>query len=143
MTGQRDCPMRMRANPQTPDLFAQHASFLRRLARGLVADEHDREDLVQDTWTAIYAAGSEGPGPRNPRAWLARIVRNRAANQLRDRSRREHKERAPQPPAKDDALVGRELDVQERVLAAVKGLREPYARPNTFSSRVGVRATSS
>ena len=33
-------------------LLREHGPFLRRLARGLVRDEHVAEDLVHDTWLA-------------------------------------------------------------------------------------------
>ena len=120
----------MQSSANESDLFLAHASFLRRLAAQLVRDEHDREDLLQETWTAVYAAGKDGPAggerPRNPRAWLARIVRNRAANLRRDRDRREDRERAVARSEKSSDSVERDLGVQERVLRAVSELREPY-----------------
>jgi len=115
----------------TPDIFARHAAFLRRLARSLTATDADAEDLVQDTWVAAI----ERP-PRQwiaPRAWLAtaaarlsfkrgRAARRRAAHE----SRAARSEALTEPPEldrrEDAALVLR--DVVEATLA----LDEPARR---------------
>ncbi len=130
------------------DALLAHAAFLRRLAQRLVWDEHEREDLLQEAWAAAYATRGQGRDPANPRAWLARILRSRVFNRARDRSRREARERSA---ARDEAGEGvREgLDVQEKVLAAVSELREPYRtaiylryyedlQPSVIAERLGV-----
>ena len=107
------------------ELIEQQA-FLRRLARRLVNDEHGAEDLVQDASVAAL----EGT-PRtlvSMRSWLARVVRNRAANRARDdrlRTAREVEAASPDLPETPEE-VARHLAVQRRVLEAVEGLEEPY-----------------
>lgn len=115
----------MKSSSTEPQSISLHASFLRRLARQLVADEHDQEDLVQETWAAVAMTNRE-PQPIHQRAWLGRILRNRAYNLGRNRKHREDRERRLSRAQLDDTQVGRDLGVQERVLAAVKELREPY-----------------
>ena len=82
----------MGSESRRPDAFTAHASFVRRLARQLVRDEHEREDLLQEVHLAALALGADGASPRgsagerDPRPWLARVVRNAAANLRRNRN---------------------------------------------------------
>src|SRR5688572_12336109 len=62
-------------------LLREHGPFLRRLARGLVRDEHTAEDLVHDTWLAALRR-PEGP-LRDPRGWLNAVLRRRVASHRR------------------------------------------------------------
>lgn len=109
-----------------PARLAEHAPFLRRLARALVRDEHAADDLVSETYLAALA----GPMARvaSPRAWLATILRRRAAARF-ERGRRlaagevseDEPERGPSP--EDVALA---LERERVVLGAVERLDEPY-----------------
>ena len=73
----------------TPDDLLRHGGFLRRLARSLVRDEHAAEDLVQQAWlSALEKPPRPGTAPGTVRAWLSRIVRNRAISQHREAARR-------------------------------------------------------
>jgi len=53
-------------------------------ARWLVRNDHDAEDIVQESFMKAYAAASDFRG-RDPRAWLLAIVRNTTINLLRKR----------------------------------------------------------
>ena len=69
--------------PPTDRLLA-HAEFLRALARSLVADAHEADDVVQ----GAYLAALEHP-PRagsNLRAWLGTVARNVAFRTKRSAS---------------------------------------------------------
>ncbi|HEX6886283.1 MAG TPA: sigma-70 family RNA polymerase sigma factor [Planctomycetota bacterium] len=105
-----------------------HGRFLRALARGLVGAER-ADDLLQDTYVAAIAHP-----PRHdsaPRAWLARILRNRARTRgQREGERPRHEARAAREHAADEerdapALLA-ELELARALLAALEGLREPY-----------------
>src|SRR5262245_64560865 len=82
--------MDARLDPGAAELL-QHSDFLRRLARGLVRDAHEAEDVVQHA----FAAALEHPRARQGslRAWLATLARNRALNVGRERANRERRER--------------------------------------------------
>lgn len=123
--------------PFPPDELLRHGAFLKRLARTLVRDEDDSDDLVQVAWTSALALPPRvGEGGRGLRAWLASVVRNRAANLLRDRERRRgiearvarpvEDERGPGIDPDDPVGIEQELESQTRVVQAVRALREPY-----------------
>ena len=61
-------------------------SGLRRLARGLVRDPSDAEDLVQDVWVAALRSRPDDEGRLG--AWFRRTLRNKAIDRRRDAARR-------------------------------------------------------
>lgn len=101
-------------------------AFLRRLARSLIADEHRAEDVVQEAWVRALERGPAEVGAA--RNWLARVVRNLASNQRgRELARPAVERRAALPeaaPAEEEEE--RDFELQSAVLAAVRGLRQPY-----------------
>lgn len=109
-----------------PDELQGHTGFLKRLARSLVHDEHDSEDLVQQAWATAFAVPPRDKG--RLRSWLASIVRNRASNMMRDRARRQEREHAVARPEgqRPEDEIDAELDLQESVLSAFRSLNEPY-----------------
>jgi RNA polymerase sigma-70 factor (ECF subfamily) len=109
--------------PEPPD-FPASQLFLRRLAFSLVRDEARAEDLVQDTW-ATWAAHRPS-GLAEPRAWLARVLRNRAFNVKRgDERRAEREELAGQPDPSAPETDGT-LEAQAQLIEALRKLEEPY-----------------
>jgi RNA polymerase sigma factor (sigma-70 family) len=98
--------------------------WIRRLARGLVADRATADDLAQDTWVAALEA-REG---RAARPWLGRVLRNAWKDGLRRRARRARREegaaRAEGTPGADELVA--ELELRERVARALRELEEPY-----------------
>ena len=60
----------------SPDQLTTHEAFLRRLARALVSDGPDADDLVQEAYAAALERPPEAPG--SLRAWMAGVVRNKA-----------------------------------------------------------------
>jgi DNA-directed RNA polymerase specialized sigma24 family protein len=69
------------------------AEWLQRLARGLVRDANDADDLFQDTWVAALENRPVLPDQHSRRSWLARVARNLVARRLRDRAIRSDHER--------------------------------------------------
>jgi RNA polymerase sigma-70 factor (ECF subfamily) len=73
------------------DRLLDHSDWMRKLARHLVNDPDEAEDLVQDA----FRAALESP-PRDPaktRSWLGRVLRNLACSSFRRRKRRSSRER--------------------------------------------------
>ena len=103
----------------------EHAAFLRALARGMLRDHQEAEDVVQD---AFAAALDKEPADRHGvRAWLAGVVRNLARGSLRARRRRVRRERVaarPQTTTPTDEVAER-VEVQRRLAEAVSQLPEP------------------
>lgn len=135
--------------PTPTDALLEQLPRLRRLARGLVRDAADADDLLQST---VTVALRDPPRLRAAwRSWLARVMTNLARQQARARGRRESRERVAAPhEALDsvDALVERH-DIRLRLMQAVRGLDEPYREaillrffedlpPRAIATRLGV-----
>lgn len=109
-----------------PDALLAHAGFLRALARGLLADEADADDLVQETWLRALQSGPSRPEAWP--AWLRTVTRNLAFKRLRGRARlRAREEVASRPEALPSALdqIARDESLSG-VVAAVLELPEHY-----------------
>lgn len=108
---------------ELPD-FPASQLFLRRLAYSLVHDEARAEDLVQDTWTAWIEHRPSGVA--EPKAWLARVLRNRAFNLKRGEERRERRETFAGRPDPSAPEVDGTLEAQAKLIEALRALEEPY-----------------
>jgi RNA polymerase sigma factor (sigma-70 family) len=106
------------------DLIAQ-ARALRALALTLVRDEHRADDLVQDA--LVVALEDKGIVRKSVTAWLRGVVRNLARHQARTSRRREAREqRTIASAVVDPSEVASRIEVQQRLLGAVRDLPEPY-----------------
>ncbi len=96
--------------------------FVRNLARSLLFDEHQVDDVVQQTWVAAMKAS------RGSRSWLASVVRSRASNVRRDAQRvrdREHAGARVETLPSTSELLERE-ELRRNVVEAVGALPEKY-----------------
>src|SRR6185436_4289861 len=112
------------AQPFSPAELFEHAAFLKRLARGLLGDEHLAEDVAQE---AMVAALEHPPEERGAlRTWLARTARNLALNRLTSAGRRElREERAARPERIDpDVEANERLELERTVFEQVLALDE-------------------
>jgi RNA polymerase sigma factor (sigma-70 family) len=113
------------SDPILTDLLA-HEAWVKALARRLVADTDDADDLAQD---ALMAALEHPPrGLRRLRSWLGGVVRNLAARRRRDRAARRRGEAAA---AATDRLpsvleMHERAEMSIRIARAVFALEEPY-----------------
>jgi RNA polymerase sigma-70 factor (ECF subfamily) len=82
------------------DLLAE-SSWLEGLARALVGDREEARELVQEVWVRTLEERPEGV--RQPRAWLARVLRNTLGMRRRAQGARGARERAA---ARPEATVG-------------------------------------
>ena len=100
------------------------------LARWLVRNDHDAEDIVQDSFAkAFQAMGALRSVDARP--WLLTIVRNTAINFIQRRKRAPEvtwTENAPEPrdhsPNPESGLIGKGR--RERIRAAIEGLPDEY-----------------
>jgi RNA polymerase sigma factor (sigma-70 family) len=108
-----------------PDTLLAHHEWMRRLARRLVLDDSEADDVVQEAWLKAVERPPVQPGAL--RAWLATVVRNAAKQLARGESRRDKRElAAAQPealPATAD-LVAR-AEARRLMLDATLALTEP------------------
>ncbi|HEY2747480.1 MAG TPA: sigma-70 family RNA polymerase sigma factor, partial [Polyangia bacterium] len=134
------------------DVLAQTA-WLRRLARRLVADEAERDDLVQQAWLEVLRARSR---PRAARAWMFGVLRNLVRMRLRGEERRLRRESGESlvttPPAHPEELVER-VEVERRVASELLQIDEPYRstllmryydelEPKEIAQRLGIPAST-
>ena len=106
------------------DELVQHASSLRRLARGLLQDEHLAEDAVQDAMrVAITAPPLRGEALP---AWLRTVVRRCALDLGRGERRRRERERAVSRASSTEAETLEQAELLQHLLKAVLALDEPY-----------------
>lgn len=100
------------------------SGWLRALARSLVADPAQADDLVQDTWLA--ALRHPPRADRDARPWLARVARNLVRNERRLRLRRAEREELvheePEPPT--PAGLAQVAEAQRLLAEAVTRLPE-------------------
>ena len=67
-------------------LVAAYQARAMRVAYGITRDWHLAEDVVADSFLALYQARSRLDPDRSPEAWLARVVANRAVSAVRRRT---------------------------------------------------------
>ncbi len=78
-------------------LVAEHGAAMYRLAYRLVGDRHEAEDLVQEAFRSAWKSRNLFRSECSGRAWLAAILRRRAADHWR-------RPRPPVPVADDQRL---------------------------------------
>ncbi len=109
-------------NTSTPleieDLLV-HGAWLRKLASSLVVSDGDAEDLVQETWLAALV---RGPAQREQaRAWLARVLRNKASSRARKSGARQQREEnaARQESLPSAAVLAGRADLSRQLVGFV------------------------
>ncbi len=108
------------------DELHRHAAWARKLARALVGDPAQADDLLQETWLAALRHPPASDRPSRP--WLGRVMRNALRQDRRGASRRSARELSrPEPPALPgpDELVQR-LETQRALTEELAALEEPY-----------------
>ncbi len=100
---------------------ALHSGWMRRLARGLVADSSAADDVVQEAWTRLG-------GARERVGYLAAVVRSLARRWQRSEHRRTVRERRA---AREEALpsaadIAARSELAHVLAEAVERLEEPY-----------------
>ncbi|MFT7462041.1 MAG: RNA polymerase sigma factor (sigma-70 family) [Pseudohongiellaceae bacterium] len=87
----------------------EHESWIRRLARGLVRDAHDVDDVVQQTWLNALLWPPQRGG--DLRGWLATVLRNVVRQRHRGEARARRRDEAGARPEADE----KSMDVSERL----------------------------
>ncbi|MCC6408490.1 MAG: sigma-70 family RNA polymerase sigma factor [Planctomycetes bacterium] len=108
------------------EALLEHSDWVRALARTLVADSAQAEDVAQEAWLAALRHPPRDAS--NPRGWLATVVRNAARKLARERVRRAAREA---DVARDDALPSaaelvEQTNLQRELAGLVVELDEPY-----------------
>jgi RNA polymerase sigma-70 factor (ECF subfamily) len=128
-----------RARIDAEKLLAE-ARWASHLARSLVRDDAAAQDVVQ---SALVAALESAPGVEGRlRPWLARVVRNFAAQSRRSEAHRSEREqvsaRAERSPSA--AETAERLESQRVLVEALEALEEPYRTTVTLRYLEGLSA---
>lgn len=131
-----------------PETFTRHATALRALARSLLRDPADVDDVVQETWIACLESP---PAQRESLgSWLATVLRRRASNRRRSQARRTQHESVAHRPATFDPRETQQREATlNAVVAALGVLDEPLKQvvllryfeglpPREVAARLGV-----
>ena len=116
----------MESHPIDARILLDHAEWIGRLARSLVRDEHEAEDLVQETWLA--ALRSRPDEARTLRPWLGHVLRNFVRQRIRRDARCSDSGSAGE--SVDDLLpsaadLAERAELSARLVRAVLSLPEP------------------
>ncbi|MFQ5845658.1 MAG: sigma factor, partial [Planctomycetota bacterium] len=102
------------------EALLRHADFLQALARRLLFDEGQAQDVVQEAM--VFALRRAPRRPARLRAWLGGVTRTLARRSRRAEGRRRRRERAaarPEAQAAAADVAGR-LELQRRVVDEVQ-----------------------
>lgn len=104
-------------------LFTRHATSVYNLARLILSNAAEAEDVLQETFLAVIRAARSYDGRGRFRPWLLRIARNRCLNRAETRRLVSTEEVAPAASADPDPPQILEMDEQMRgVHAAIARL---------------------
>jgi len=108
-----------------PAALLAEASWVDRLARGLVRDDAAARDLVQETWLAALRAPPVADGRLRP--WLARVLLNFARQRKRGDLRRASREAIAAKPERVPPVseAAERVEAQRALAEALAALEEP------------------
>jgi len=133
----------MKRGQTTVDLetLLLHEPWVQRLARALVRDEDEAEDMVQEARIAFWRRPPTQIG--KARSWLGTVVRNRARNRARDGQRRttalSREVGVTEAPPSPETVTER-LDLHRRLAELVAALDEPYRQALVMRHYEGLSA---
>ncbi len=111
--------------------YERHATWLRQLARNMVADPATLDDIVQETWLSFLR---HGPGrdanqsDSSTRPWLRRVLENATRKFYRGEGRRASREQLAfeeREPLESAAELAESADLVHTLMGEVRGLSEP------------------
>jgi RNA polymerase sigma-70 factor (ECF subfamily) len=107
-----------------PEVLISHAGFIRAVAQRLLLDDHEVDDVVQQTLLAAL----EKPPRRALKPWLAAVAGNLARMRRRTEGRLHRREKVAAVPEAVTATdeIAERLDMQRRVVDAVTSLEDKY-----------------
>ena len=110
----------------SPESLVAHAGFIRNVARKLLLDDHEVDDVVQQTLLAALEKPPSRPGPLKP--WLATVARNLARMRRRTEGRIDRREQAAARPEATPATgeIAARLETQRKLVEAVTSLEDTY-----------------
>jgi len=100
-------------------LYAEHHGWALRVARGVVGDPHEAEDIVSEVFLAIHRAQANGGGPTgNARGYLRRAIQNEATKLWARRKFEQVTDEVPDTEQEDPAEALLRAISRQRALAS-------------------------
>lgn len=107
------------------DLYRQHRTRALAIARRILGDSAEAEDVVQDVFSKLCAGPVKFDGKAAYSTWLYRVMVNSSINQLRARKRRALLDHEPETPVSPEANAsGSQL--HDRLMVALKELSHQH-----------------
>jgi RNA polymerase sigma-70 factor (ECF subfamily) len=113
-----------------------HLNAAYNLARWLTRDEHDAEDLVQESYLRAFRSFETFEG-RDPKAWLLTVVRNTCFTWLKKKGAQQMVEFDEQTHGAEDAPNGETVLLSQATLASLNDCLE--ALPLEFRETIVLR----
>ncbi len=110
--------------PLNPESLLAYEPFVRAVARGLLSNEEEVGEVVQETWLRAFRRPPQHGS--SPKGWLAMVVRNLVRDRFRGDSRRRAREEAVARPDRTAADSQSQLEGHKTLVDAVLELEEPY-----------------
>lgn len=117
----------MAATRLSTEQLLEHANFIRNVVRGMVTDESQVEDVVQQTLITAIEAPPSGPGAT--RGWLKTVAQNWARKLYRGETRRKRRELDAGVKVEENLPASDQLErrrLLKSITEAVLCLEEPY-----------------
>lgn len=111
--------------PPLHELYAAHRRRALAVARRILKDPSDAEDVVQDVFSRLCDQASAFRGQAAYGTWLHRVVVNSSLNFIRARKRRAKLVAVPGDPGCPEEHASRR-ELTQQFLRAVESLPEPF-----------------
>ena len=115
----------MSALPPIADLYRDHRRRALAIARRILHDADEAEDVVQDVFAKLSTQPVQFDGKALCTTWLHRIMVNSSINSLRARRRRDRLQ-SPEPPSQDPETHAVGNQRHQRLLEAMEVLSEQH-----------------
>lgn len=108
------------------ETLMEHGSFVHSLALKLCHDRTEADDLAQSAWVAALGSSPDPEGGLRP--WFSRVLRSLRFSDRRTEVRRRDREHLSysEEAAPDPQELAARIETQQRVVAGVLALPEPY-----------------
>ncbi|MGQ0506243.1 MAG: RNA polymerase sigma factor [Myxococcaceae bacterium] len=116
--------------PPLSELYVRHRRKALAIARRILRDEEEAEDVVQEVFARLHVTAATFNGKSAYSTWLYRVMFNSAVNVLRARHRREQLSLSPAIPiSPEQSAIGHELGEHlSRALAQVSEQHQQVLR---------------